>query len=133
MVRLPPGTDLLAGIEGLAREEGLETATFQCLGAVRNAKLAFYNQEAKQYEEFSVDQPMEIILCHGNVSLKEGQPFVHAHAALSDAQGKTVSGHVLPGTEIFVCEVTLQEWRGAPLVRKRDGETGLWMWPVEPR
>ncbi|MFQ5945233.1 MAG: PPC domain-containing DNA-binding protein, partial [Anaerolineae bacterium] len=99
--RLAPGNDLLKSIEGLARERGLETATFQCLGAVRNAKLAFYDQEAKEYEEFAVDEPMEMIICHGNVSLKEGQPFVHAHASLSDSQGGTVSGHVLPGTEVF--------------------------------
>ncbi len=99
---------------------------------MRKAKLAFYDQEAKTYEEFTVDEPMEMIICHGNVSLKEGSPFVHAHASFSDPQGQTVSGHLMQGTEIFVCEVTLQEWRGDPLAREQDEDTGLWMWPVEP-
>jgi len=30
----------------------------------------------------------------------------------------------------YVAEVLIQELQGRPLVRERDPETGLWLWPV---
>ena len=62
--------------------------------------------------------------------LRDGQPFVHAHVVLSDEQGNGKGGHLLPGgTPVFACELTIEEYDGAAIVRSRDERTGLSLWP----
>jgi hypothetical protein len=63
----------------------------------------------------------------GNISVKDGRPFVHAHAVLADKNGNTKAGHLLEGT-VFAAEVYLRELKGAKLERKYDEVTGLSLW-----
>jgi hypothetical protein len=71
---------------------------------------------------------MEILNLHGNVSVREGKPFVHAHIVLSDARGRVFGGHVLPGTKLFACEIFIDEFEGEELVRVHDQRTGSYLW-----
>lgn len=126
--RLPHEGDLLKSIEGFCRENGITLGVFTALGAVKSARLAYYDQESQEYRGFAVDEPMEIVSCIGNISLLNGQPIAHAHLALSDGEGKTISGHLMLGTPVFACEIFIQELLGEPLVRRRDEETGGTLW-----
>lgn len=126
--RLPHEGDLLKSIERFCQENGITLGVFTALGAVKSARLAYYDQVSREYKGFAVDQPMEIVSCTGNISLRDGQPIVHAHLALSDGEGRTISGHLMPGTPIFACEIFIQELLGEPLVRKKDEETGVPLW-----
>jgi uncharacterized protein len=65
----------------------------------------------------------------GNISLKDGEPFVHAHAVLSDDEGKVRGGHLLGGT-IFAAEVHVTELLGETLARRLDNVTGLSLWDL---
>ena len=80
---------------------------------------------------YTENTPLEIISCTGNISLKEGVPFVHAHAVLSDEQGKTIGGHLFSETPVFAGEFYIQELTGSPFSRKHDEETGLMLWSNE--
>lgn len=126
--RLPLEGDLAGSIEGFCRENGITLGMFTALGAVKSARLAYYDQESREYRGFAVDEPMEMVSCMGNISLRDGQPIVHAHLALSDGEGRTISGHLMSGTPIFACEIFIQELLGEPLVRRQDEETGLPLW-----
>lgn len=130
--RLPPGSDLLQSIQAFCQERSIAVASFQLIGAVRSARIAFYDQGHKRYGELAIDRAMEIVSCSGNVSLRDGQPFVHAHISLADEEGHSLGGHLLPGTIVFVAEVDVQELRGEPLLRTPDQETGLPLWKIEP-
>jgi len=125
---LPHEADLLEGIEGFCQENNITLGVFTAIGAVKSARLAYYDQESREYRGFAVDEPMEMVSCTGNISLRDGQPIVHAHLALSDGEGRTISGHLMPGTPIFACEIFIQELLGEPLVRRHDEETGLPLW-----
>jgi len=126
--RLPHEGDLLKSIEGFCQESNITLGVFTALGAVKSARLAYYDQASREYKGFTVDKPMEMVSCTGNISLRDGKPIVHAHLALSDGEGKTISGHLKPGTPIFACEIFIQELLGEPLVRKEDEETGVPLW-----
>ena len=122
--RLPYESDLLEGVQELCRKEGITLGVFWALGAVKSARLAYYNQESHTYESVAIiDEPRELISCLGNISLRDGQPMVHAHVALADEEGKTVSGHLLSGTIVFACELFVQELVGPPLIGERDEAT----------
>jgi predicted DNA-binding protein with PD1-like motif len=79
--------------------------------------------------ETPLSATQEIASCVGNISMKDGIPFVHAHAVLADQNGNIKAGHLLEG-KVFAAEVHLTELIGSKLVRKNDPVTGLSLWDI---
>ena len=126
--RLEKGSDLVAEIERFCTERSIVAAWVSAIGAVERARFAYYEQDAHRYSELESDTHHEIVGFVGNVSLREGRPFLHAHATFADAAGETRGGHLLPGVVVFACEVTIREMTDVPLVRTHDEATGLALW-----
>ncbi len=128
--RLDHGEDIIRQITNLAEKNGIETGALSAIGALSRAGLAYYDQISHEYGEFSLEEAVELASCFGNISLRDGKPFVHAHAILSDRRGRTWGGHLTSGT-IFAAELYLQELSGPPLKRDPDPITGLNLWRKE--
>jgi len=126
--KLPFGKDLIAFVEDFCKEASIQTAVFSVLGSVSSVTLGCYDQKQQVYVTFNEEAPLEITACIGNVSIKEGSPFVHAHIVLSDEKGKIIGGHVFSETIIFAGEISLQELKGKPFERAYDNKTGLMLW-----
>ncbi|MFQ5798173.1 MAG: PPC domain-containing DNA-binding protein [Bacteroidota bacterium] len=126
--RLPNGADLYESIAKFCKDEDIKVGKVTAIGAVKNATVAYYNQRRKKYVTIKSKKQMEILSCFGNVSLRDGQPFVHVHIALSDERGKAFGGHLMPGTTVFACELFIEELDGKALDRKLDEKTGLAVW-----
>jgi len=128
--RLSHGDDLLEEISNLCLRENIQLGWVEALGAVKKARLAFYNQETHEYQFFQIDQPLEITKLGGNVSLKDGHPFIHAHITLSDKAGNAYGGHLAAGTVVFACEFKLEVFDGLSIKREFDEATGLPLWTM---
>lgn len=128
VLRMERGADWRAQIEALAEREGIEAGWFTALGAVRDAELWYYDQSAGRYAPFTVDEPMEVAACVGNISLLEGSPFAHTHAVLSDPDGRAVAGH-LDAAEAFAGEAHVRAFE-RPLERTPDAATDLDLWDL---
>jgi uncharacterized protein len=128
VARLAHEGDLLEEIAAVARTHGVTMAEVRGIGALSEARLAYYDQHAKTYGEFSVEGAVEILALLGNVSRRDGATAVHVHATLSGHDGACVGGHVVPGCRVFACELMLQELDGEPLEREYDEVTGLPLW-----
>lgn len=126
--RLPQGADLLEGITKICKEENIKLGKITAIGAVKKAVIAIYDQVEKKYNNIELNQRMEMINCIGNVSLLNGQHFVHCHITLADDQGRCFGGHLMFGTEIFVCELIIEEFEGEPVERVYDEASGLSLW-----
>ena len=126
--RLETGSDLVQEIERFCAEQGITAAQVTVIGAVRRARYAYYEQGDQRYRELESDTHHELVGFVGNVSLRDGRPFLHAHAVFADADGGTVGGHLLPGCEVFAGEVMIRELGDVSLVRMHDEETGLALW-----
>ena len=126
--RLETGSDLVDEIERYCAEHGVTAAQVTVIGAVRRARYAYYEQDARRYRELESETHHEITGFVGNISLRDGRPFLHAHATFADADGQTVAGHLLRGIEVFAAEVMIRELTGVALVRQHDEETGLALW-----
>ncbi len=125
---LPHGSDLLETMTDLARREGIQTGVISAIGAVQRARIGYYDQESRQYQERDIEERLEICSCLGNVSIKDGEIFVHAHITLASADGMVIGGHLCAGTRVFAAECLLRELRGEPLRRGYDQITGLSLW-----
>ena len=77
---------------------------------------------------YVIDRPLEITNLVGNVSLRDGNPFVHAHVTLADSAGHAYGGHLAPGTIVFACEFVLEVLSESVLERAFDETTGLYLW-----
>ena len=128
MGRLPQGGDLINSIEEFCKKALVQMATFSVIGAVSSATIGAYDQKQQVYVTFKEEAPLEIVSCIGNVSLKDGKPFIHAHILLADEQGKTIGGHLFSETIIYAGEINLQELTGKPMERTYDNNTGLMLW-----
>ncbi|MFZ3149766.1 MAG: PPC domain-containing DNA-binding protein [Methanothrix sp.] len=125
--RLDHGADIIGQITNLAEENKINTGALSAIGALSRAELGYYDQVSHEYGKISLDEPVELASCSGNISMREGLPFVHAHAVLSDMTGRTWGGHLVSGT-IFAAELYVQELSGLPLKRVPDSITGLKLW-----
>ena len=129
LIRAPHESDIIAFLTDFAKKHEITTATFTAIGALKSATLACYDQQKHEYLKHTIDTPREIASCVGNISTKEGEPFVHAHAVLSDTNGNTKAGHLLEG-KVFAAEIHLVELLGEKIERRHDAVTGLSLWSV---
>ena len=128
MERLPHDGDLLMVLTAFCRERGVRAGYLSVIGAVKRGVFSCYEQRQQIYETVILDEDLEIRHCQGNVSLLEGQPFVHAHISFARANGETLAGHLMDGTVLFAGALILREFRGPDRVREKDPVTGLNLW-----
>lgn len=126
--RLPHNKDLITCIVDFCLENHIEMGWFSLIGAVSSATLGYYDQKQMVYVTSKADCHLEIASCSGNISRKDGHPFVHAHAVLTDEKGHAVGGHIFSETIIFAGEIHIQTFSGKPLDREYDNQTGLMLW-----
>ena len=126
MARLETGADWRDEIETLAAEVGAEAGWFTALGSVEDAEVWFYDQDEKEYQSVTFDEPLEVAACVGNVSRLDGELFAHTHCVFSRASGQALAGHLNAGT-VFAGELYFRAF-AEPLTRERDEPTELDLW-----
>ncbi len=130
LLKLDCGSDLLEEVENYCLENEIEAALVNAMGTVREANLGFYSQEKKKYISHYFDEPLEMISANGNISLKDGNSFLHLHGIFSSDDLNVVGGHVFEGTIVYAVEVSVQELEGTAPERKLDKQTGLNLWDL---
>lgn len=125
---VPRGADLLEELSRLVQRENVNFGRISGIGATTHAVIAYYDQNSRKYERIEFNRGMEILSLGGNVSLRDGKPFVHAHIVLGDRDGEAFGGHLMAGTKVWACEISVDEFEGEPLVRELDESTGLYLW-----
>ncbi|MGH8104078.1 MAG: PPC domain-containing DNA-binding protein [bacterium] len=126
---IPTGKDLYEELSVLVGKRKIKAGFITCIGALQKAKVAFYNQKTHEYEEHEMNEACEIVACTGNITLKEGKPFVHIHLVVSDKTGRAFGGHALPGCKVFACEGFIFSFYGK-VERALDEATGLHLWKL---
>lgn len=127
-IQIKTGEDLWESITRFCQENNIQAGIVLAIGALQKAKFGYYDQKEKRYLENSIEEPVEIVSCLGNISLKEGKPFVHAHLSLANKEGKVFGGHLTPGCIVFACECSIIELEGERLERTLDQITNLPLW-----
>jgi len=126
--RLTKGKDVLDFFQELAEEKGIHMGTITAVGALKGGNIGYYHQDTRSYETISIDKHLELIGGWGNISHTDGKVMIHLHVALADSEGRTYSGHLMPGNTTFAGEFSVTELDGPVLERKHDEATGLQLW-----
>lgn len=130
--RLFEDEDLLEAISQAVKKSGVKAGFFALIGTLKKAKMGFFHQG--RYQPINMAEPLEIVSCIGNISLKEEKLHVHAHIAVSNMKGEVFGGHVMPGCAIAATgELILVEAVDVNLRRELDEKTKLYLWSVGKR
>jgi len=122
--RFDEGDELLVSVTQVAEEAKIPAGFFFLIGTLKKARLGFFREG--KYETIEMNKPLEIVSCLGNISIKEGKVFAHAHIAVSDEEGSVFGGHAMPECIVGVTgELVLVEASGIKLVREFDKKTKL--------
>ena len=119
-----PGEDVYEGIKETCRKYQVKTAVILSgLGQLGSFELGFFKEKGNYLPE-KFDQPHELVMLTGNVSLQGKEYNFHLHAVLSDASKKVVGGHFIGGKVSITGEIVLLK-TNLTINRQIEPETGL--------
>ena len=104
--------------------ESIVGGSFTGIGAMKWTRIAFFDIEARQYQDRDLDEQLEVLALVGNVAVFEKAPLVHAHVTLGRRDGTALGGHLRQGIVRPTLEVALRTIP-EPLNRAIDPNYGL--------
>ena len=106
-VRPEVGEDIVTVLKDLCKKENIHYAHINGIGGVKHVVVGCYSHAEGQYIKKTFDEDMEMLSLSGNVSFKDGEPYLHMHAVFSGTDCVAVGGHLFEAVigitgEIFV-------------------------------
>ncbi|MEC7735822.1 MAG: PPC domain-containing DNA-binding protein [Candidatus Neomarinimicrobiota bacterium] len=91
-------------------DQAITNAKISGIGAVKQSEIGAYDTVGKEYIRKQFPDVWELVSYEGNVTLKDGDPFVHGHVVLSNHDMKTIGGHLFETTVAAVGEFFLRKF-----------------------
>jgi len=126
LIRFDLGEEVLNLLEKYCLDHNINSGIISGIGAVSDLTISWYNLDEKKYHDHELKKKLEIASFTGNISLKEGKPYIHAHGSFSDFELHSRSGHVKKMIVSTTAEFYIQELEG-DLKRSFSAETGLYL------
>lgn len=124
IVRLDRGDEVVSSLLKIIKDENLKGGFVSAIGAADIVEVGLYEVEKQEYKSRRFEGDFEIVSCLGNVSRKDGEPYLHLHMSFSDKDFHVYGGHLsycrISGT--FECVIGLAE---TEINRMKDSVTGL--------
>ena len=124
VVRLQRGEEVLACLRELCEKESISLGTVSAIGAVNHVVVGVYRVDEQKYVANTFDGVMELTSLMGNITEKDGEPYLHLHATFGDLTGKVIGGHLNEAVVSASCELFVRKVEGH-VGRRLDPETGL--------
>ena len=93
------------------------------IGATDNVTVGVFNPKTKVYTKVNVTDDMEILSISGNLTRKDGAPYVHVHGSFASLE-KVYGGHVNEWVISATAELIVDLYE-VEVERFFDKETGL--------
>jgi predicted DNA-binding protein with PD1-like motif len=122
--RIEAEKDLFEEVLKIAEEQNIKTARVEGIGGLKRVTIAYFNHQAKKYEEHDFEEFMEVTSMLGNISEKDGKKFLHLHANLGRKDMSVVGGHLIKATVYPFLELVITETENLAY-RRYDPNFGL--------
>ena len=115
----------MASLTRLVEQENVQLGTVSALGAAGDVTIGIFNTKEKQYYSQRYQGDYEISALVGNVTRKEGDPYLHLHITIGNpVTGEVHAGHLTSAVISATLELFLQVWDGQ-VGRKFSDQVGL--------
>ena len=126
-LRLDRGEEIVESIKKFVKTENITLAHMEGIGATDDITIGIYNLEKKEYIKKNFKGLWEIVSLNGNITVMNGEPYLHIHICCSNAEGEMVAGHLNDARigvtgEIFITKIDGQ------IDRKKDENIGINLW-----
>ena len=102
----------------------ISNAQLSGIGAVKDTEIGAFDVQSKNYIRKNFKSVMELVSFQGNITLKDNQPFAHAHVTISDHEMNTKGGHLFDATVAAVGEFFIRKIPNS-VARKLNHDVGL--------
>jgi hypothetical protein len=122
---LDQGEEAFKSIAEFANREKITGAAVSAIGAFAEAKVGWFDPNAKKYKPIEVREQCEVLSLIGDVAQgDDGKSSLHLHAVLGLQDGTLRGGHFLSGSVQPTLEVTITE-TVVQLRRKKRADLGV--------
>jgi uncharacterized protein len=113
VLRLDPGEEVVASLTRLVAEEQVQLGCVSALGAANDVTIGIFDTVKKEYCSRRCQGQFEISALVGNVTRKDGEPYLHLHITFGNpVTGEVYAGHLSSCTISATLELFLQVWDG---------------------
>ena len=125
VLRLDPGEEIVASLTRLVEQEQVQLGNVTAIGAANDVTIGIFSTQEKQYHARRYQGDYEISALVGNVTRKEGEPYLHLHITIGNpVTGEVHAGHLTSATISATLELFLQVWDGQ-VGREFSDQVGL--------
>ena len=125
VVRLDRGEEVVSCLSEICSREGIRLGMVQGLGAADRVVIGLYDVGSRIYHKTTLEGPMEITSLAGNISRKDGAPYLHLHINVCDQQMHVLGGHLNECRISATAEIFIRSMAGEVGRRLDDAVTGL--------
>ncbi len=126
-VSLQVGDLINESLRQIAVEENILNAWINGIGAIDNVEVGYMNVENKKYQKRNFDDHYELLSLIGNITYKEGEPFVHTHVTFSDTEYNVFGGHLFDAKITATGEIVLS-LTDSKIDREYNENIGIHTW-----
>jgi hypothetical protein len=107
-VRFTTGDEILSGLYALVAKKHITSGHITGIGGLApGALLGWGDPELGGFKKIEIKDKTEIVSLIGDISLRDGQPYVHIHMVVGSSDGSTKAGHLLEAHIAPVGELTV--------------------------
>ena len=123
--------EISGALAAFCEETGIQSGCVSGLAAINEATFRFLDPATKQYVDRTFAEQMEVTCLTGNISRKDGKPYLHLHITASRSDYSCIGGHLLSARINGACELCVEDYGISGVGRKADPETGLNLYDFE--
>ena len=117
--------EISEALAAFCREKDIRSGIAGGIAAISQATFRFLDPATKKYVDKTFDEQMEITCLTGNISRKDGVPYLHLHVTASRRDYSCIGGHLFTATVNGACELYVEDYGLDGIGRRFDPETGL--------
>ena len=114
----------------VCKNNGIMNGQISGIGAVKEIEMGAYDLDSKTYLRKQYPDNHELISFQGNITLKDDNPFIHAHITIGNHDLHTRGGHLFEMKVAVVGEFIIRNIE-SNVHREFDKNIGLAVWCLE--
>ena len=117
-------------LTSVCKNNGIMNGQISGIGAVKEIEMGAYDLDSKSYLRKKYPDNHELISFQGNITLKDDNPFIHAHITIGNHNLHTRGGHLFEMKVAVVGEFIIRNIE-SNVHREFDKNIGLAVWCLE--